>query len=376
VTFTATVTPSSATGVVKFYNNGSTTALGSGAVSSGTATFSTTALPGGTNSIVGKYNGINAPSTSSAAVVTITSPDFTVGAGATSPASVPAGQSASVTLTIAPVNNSTQTINFTASSCTGLPPGTACSFNPTGVTLDGTHSQNVTMTITTAANMALPSGAQTITVTGTASGTGGTSHSTTANLTVTATNQSFTLTTTASTFPVSVGGTATVNITVANPGTGGGSPLPFVGASTTALPLTYTCSAVPALAASEISCQIAPGNGQPTSATAVTISLVTTPVTTQLMPLGRNRIFYALLLPGLFGVIFLAGSRTRGLRLLSLIVVLGCSTLWLGACGGSNGNSTQKNPGTPPGDYAVTINATTGGSVPLTATLPFTLHVQ
>ena len=43
-------------------------------------------------------------------------------------------------------------------------------------------------------------------------------------------------------------------------------------------------------------------------------------------PFGSN-IFYALLLPGLFGIVFAAGSRTRTARLLSLIVVLGFSTL-------------------------------------------------
>jgi len=66
------------------------------------------------------------------------------------------------------------------------------------------------------------------------------------------------------------------------------------------------------------------------------------------------------------------------MRLLSLIVVLGFSTLWLGACGGGNGSSSQKNPGTPPQDYVVTITATTGGAVPLTNSGPpltFTLHV-
>jgi hypothetical protein len=230
------------------------------------------------------------------------------------------------------------------------------------------------LTISSAANMALPSGAQAITVTGTASGTGGTSHSANVNLTVTATNQSFILTTTATTFPTTVGGTATVNVTVANPGSGGGSPIPFVGA-TTALPLTYTCTGVPALPTAEISCLVSPGNGQPTNATAVTISLKTTPVTAQLKPLEGSRIFYALLLPGLFGVVLVAGSRTRGMRLLGLIVVLGFSTMWLGACGGG-GNNTQKNPGTPPGNYAVTINATTGGTNPLTFALPITLNVQ
>ncbi|MGC2533785.1 MAG: hypothetical protein WA424_12620, partial [Candidatus Sulfotelmatobacter sp.] len=80
-------------------------------------------------------------------------------------------------------------------------------------------------------------------------------------------------------------------------------------------------------------------------------------------PLDRgSRIFYAMLLPGLFGIVFAAGSRTRGARLLSLIVVLGFSTLWLGSCGGGGGGTTiPPNPGTPAGTYVVTIGATTTG---------------
>jgi len=132
---------------------------------------------------------------------------------------------------------------------------------------------------------------------------------------------------------------------------------------------------VPSLVTAEISCQFSPSNGQNVSQTGVTLTLKTTPVTAQLRPLGSSRIFYALLLPGLFGVVFVPGSRTRAGRLLGLIVVLGCSTLWLSACGGG-GSNTQKNPGTPPGSYAVNINATTGGTNPLTATLPITLTVQ
>jgi subtilase family serine protease len=377
VTFTATVTPASATGVVSFYDNGSTTALGTGTVSAGTATFTTSSLPSGTNSITATYNGINASSTSPAVTVTVTQPDFTLTTTRPlTPGSIPAGQSASATLTISPVSGSTQTVNFTNStssspgSCTtNLPPGALCTFSPSSVTLDGTNSQTVTLTITTTANMALPSGAQAITVTGTASGTGGTSHTAQVNLTVTATNQTFTLSSTnGATFAVPVGGTAAVQVAV----TGTGSPLSFVSNSmsnpTTALPLTYTCTGVPSLPTAEISCQL-PNNGQPTNATAVTISLVTTPVTAQLRPLGGSRVFYALLLPGLFGIVFAAGSRTRGLRLLSLSVILGFSTLWLGACGGSNNNS-QKNPGTPPNTYTVTISATTGGANPVTNSAP------
>ena len=300
-------------------------------------------------------------------------PDFQLTAGTLAPSPIPAGQSASATLTISPVSGSTgMVVNFAPSSCKGLPAGATCSFNPASVTFDGVDNATTTLTIATVANMA-PSGPQTITITpGNSSNT-----TTTVSLTVTATNQSFTLTTTASTFPVAVGGTATVNVTV----TGTGSPISFVSNSmsnpTTALPLTYTCSGIPPSA--EISCQL-PSNGQPTNLTAVTVSFVTTPVTTQLLrpPLGGgSRIFYALLLPGLFGMVFLAGSRTRGLRLLSLIVVLGCSTLWLGACGGSSNNSL-KNAGTPPGMYSVTINATTGaptGGTALTFSLPITLNV-
>jgi hypothetical protein len=116
------------------------------------------------------------------------------------------------------------------------------------------------------------------------------------------------------------------------------------------------------LAAAEISCQISPGGNQPTNATAVTVTLATTAPTAQLRPpLGGSRIFYALLLPGLFGVVLAAGSRTRGLRLLSMIVVLGFSTLWLGACGGGSTNTSLTNPGTPKGNYTITVGATTTG---------------
>jgi subtilase family serine protease len=387
VTFTATVTPATAGGVVSFYNNGSTTALGTATLASGTAAFSTTTLPGGSNSVVATYNGNgtnNSSTSATPAVVNVTVPFTLIPSPAT--LSVPAGQTATSTITVTPVGGFTGTVNFTNStasnpgSCTvNLPAGALCGFSPGSVTLNGTASQTVTLTITTVANMALPSGAQAITVTGTS---GTSAVSATVNLTVTATNQSFALTTTAATFPVTVGGTAPVNLTV----TGTGTPISFVASNTTALPLTYTCSGTPSLTTAEISCQWSPSNGQSVTAAGVTLSLVTTaPTTGQLRPpLERGtRIFYAMLLPGLFGIVFAAGSRNRGLRLLSLIMVLGFSTLWLGSCGGSGGGGTKTvtNPGTPAGSYVVTINATTGGTnpVPLTnngSPLTITLNVS
>jgi hypothetical protein len=282
-------------------------------------------------------------------------------------------------LTISPIAGSVgMVVNFAPSGCSGLPAGTTCKFSQPSVNFDGTDPATITVTISTSANMALPSGAQTITITPTnSSGT-----SAQISLTVTASNQSFALTTTALTFPVTVGGTVPVNMTVV----GTGTPISFVTNNVTALPLTYSCSGSPSLATAEIACQFSPSNGQSVTAAGVTLNLVTTaPTSGQLRPpLDRGtRIFYAMLLPGLFGIVFAAGSRTRGVRLLSLIVVLGFSTLWLGSCGGSGGGGTTvpPNPGTPAGSYVVTINATTGGAnpVPLTnngSPLTITLNVS
>jgi hypothetical protein len=221
--------------------------------------------------------------------------------------------------------------------------------------------------------MALPTGPQIITITGTPSGSGNSSRTATVSLTVTATQEAFTIAPANQTYSVNAGGPAAVNITVANK-TGGTPSFISSSAATTALPLTYTCaqSSLP----SEASCTFSPTGGNSVSATSVTLTISTTAPTGQLRPpFGRgSHIFYALLLPGLFGMVFLGGSRTRSARLLSLIVVLGLSTLWLGACGG-NTNSSQKNPGTPAGTYSVVVNATTPGPVPLTGTFTVTITV-
>jgi hypothetical protein len=291
-------------------------------------------------------------------------PDFQLSAGTLSLSPVPAGQQTTTTLTIAPISGSAaMTVNFAPGNCTGLPAGASCTFNPTSVYFNGTSAPPVTLTIFTLANS--PLGTQTVTITPTNSP----NTSTTVSLTVSATNQTFSITPGAATYSVAPGATASVAITVA--GTNG-----FIIASstTTALPITYTClqSSLP----SDTACAFSPGSGNSVSTTAVSLSLSTIAPTSQLRsPLSRgNHMFYALLLPGLFGMVFAAGSRSRGARLLGLIVVLSFSTLWLGACGG--GSSRQSNPGTPAGSYTVVVNATTGGSVPLTGTMNVHLTVQ
>jgi subtilase family serine protease len=261
VTFTATVTPSTATGTVSFYNNGSTTALGSGNISDGIATFTTTTLPLGSNSVSASYSGDSSDRISTSAAPAVTS----------------------------------VTTSFQLTSSLGSGSLTVG---------QGQTSSAVTFTVTSSAGFIVTSGTS----------------------------------------------------------------------STTLLPVTYSCSGLP----SESQCNFSPSST--TSQTSVSVTITTTAPTASLQrPNGSMRIFYAALLPGLFGIMFTAGSRKRslrGLRFLSLIVALGFSTLWLSSCGGSSGGGSNSNPGTPMGTSTVVINATTGGSGPVTATSSVTLVVN
>jgi subtilase family serine protease len=177
----------------------------------------------------------------------------------------------------------------------------------------------------------------------------------------------FTLTPTTGTFTVAPGVTAgpdTITVT---------STSGFVTNGQTAKPLTYSCSGLP----SEATCVFNPIS--PTSSATVMVSITTMAPTAQLRaPLGRgNRIFYAMLLPGLFGIFLTVGSgkrAARGVRILSFIVVLGLSTMWLAACGGGGGGGGIGNPGTPKGTYPIIINATTGIVQGTAATVTLTVN--
>ena len=71
VTFTANVSPFSATGAVRFYDTSTnpSTTLGTGTISGGTATFSTASLSVGSHNIVANYLGDSSDSTSSSTVL-------------------------------------------------------------------------------------------------------------------------------------------------------------------------------------------------------------------------------------------------------------------------------------------------------------------
>ena len=259
VTFTATVTPSASTGTVTFFNNGSTSALGSGTLSGGVATFATTTLSIGSNSVTATYPGDTSfrLSSSSPAVVTTTSSFSLVASPSLATVTVAQGQTSNA-------------VNLTVESQQGF------------VQISGSSSSTV-------------------------------------------------------------------------------------------LPVNYSCTGLPA----ESTCAFSPSTS--TSNVTVSFTVKTTAPTAKLIrPLDRaSRIFYALLLPGLFGMVLTLTSRKRspgGVRVLGMIAVLGLSTLWISSCGGTSSNS-NKDPGTPTGSYPVTINATTGGSAPISSSFKFTLTV-
>lgn len=143
------------------------------------------------------------------------------------------------------------------------------------------------------------------------------------------------------------------------------------GNSSTVLPVSYSCTGLPLAA----QCNFSPN--ATTNATTVTLTISTQgPTIAQCRQESHRAILCVVLLPGFFGILSIAGSRTRSVhswRLLGLAMAVGFCLLWLSSCGGSNGNTTS---GTPRGSSAILVNATTGGANPITASTGFTLTVN
>jgi len=150
VTFTAKVSPASGnttpTGSVTF-NNGATS-LGTAQLSNGTAALTTSSLTAGTYSVTAAYSGDPNSAASSSAAVSLMVVDFTVAASQTILSVVP-GQSVQTSLTVTPepMASFSPTVTF---SCSGLPSGSTCTFNPSSVTPNGA-SLATTLTIQTTA---------------------------------------------------------------------------------------------------------------------------------------------------------------------------------------------------------------------------------
>jgi hypothetical protein len=116
VTFTAAVTPTTATGTVTFTDG--STALGTGAISAGKATFSISTLAAGSHSITASYGGDtnDNSSTSTALAQTVNKTNTTVTL-ASSPNPSAYGSSVTFTATVTPTT-ATGTVTFTDGSTT------------------------------------------------------------------------------------------------------------------------------------------------------------------------------------------------------------------------------------------------------------------
>jgi hypothetical protein len=158
VIFTAVVAGAAGSGAPAgsvTFNNGAAT-LGTATLDgTGTATYSTSALPVGSASVTAGYAGSStfAASASSAVTVVVSAPpppNFTIAANPTTLTVAP-GASGTSTITITPQNGFNSAVTF---ACTGLPNATAWTFSPATVTPDGTHAITATITISTTATSA------------------------------------------------------------------------------------------------------------------------------------------------------------------------------------------------------------------------------
>jgi len=169
VTFTANVTPSTATGTATFYDNG--VSIGSATLSSGTAKLSISTLSVGTHPITVTYNGDSNDSTSTSNIVSQTVSGFTI--SALSPQSVHHGSSVSFPVTVTPLNGFAGSVSM---SVTGLPSHSSASFSPKSAT-----GPSWTSTLTISTTGRTPTGTSTLTIKGTS---GTLSKTTTVTLTV------------------------------------------------------------------------------------------------------------------------------------------------------------------------------------------------
>lgn len=157
VTLTATVTPSTATGTVSFYDNGSATALGTSTVSGGVATLTTSNLSLGTNSLTATYGGdaSNGTSTSNTVTVTVVAPTFTFASNGASSHTVMAGQKTlNYSFLATPTSSGTFEGNV-ALSCSFAPTdatliASVCVFSPSSTIAAGSGATPVTLSIQTA----------------------------------------------------------------------------------------------------------------------------------------------------------------------------------------------------------------------------------
>lgn len=284
-----------------------------------------------------------------------TQPDFTISATALSPVTVTPGNSANSTVTVTALNGFNSAVQLT---CSGLPSGANCSFNPASVP---NGSGTSALTITTSAATAV--GTYPVSVNGTS---GSLKHSASLSLIVQQA-PGFTISASAlSPASVSAGGSATSTITVA--ATGGFNQGVALSCSIT-LNGSAATTAPPACLFSPSSVADGSGTSMLTVSTTSSSALLARP------SMRRSGLFYAIFLP-LVGMALLGtgfASRRKSLLGLLLVCLMLSGLMFLAACGGGGSGGGNGGGGTPPGTYTIKVSGTAGSTVNTTMV---TLTVQ
>ena len=144
VTLTAATSPSAATGTVTFLDNG--TSIGTGTLSGGVATYTVSAISGGSHSYTASYGGSSSYATSTSSAVAVTAQPAATTTGLTSSSTTPAtGSSVTLTATMSP-SAATGTVTFYdggISIGTGTLSGGVATYTVSAITVGG-HSYTAT----------------------------------------------------------------------------------------------------------------------------------------------------------------------------------------------------------------------------------------
>ncbi|HTB94239.1 MAG TPA: FG-GAP-like repeat-containing protein [Candidatus Sulfotelmatobacter sp.] len=157
VTFATTVMPSTSgvpTGSVTFSDNG-TPSVSVQLDAAGSASFTSSSLTTGTHSITWSYSGDSNFAASTSPVLTqiigTNAAPFAITPSSTS-ATVPVGQPATFMISLVSIPGFTTPVAF---SCSGLPAGSSCQFQPASLTPNGTTLKTVATITTTARHSVL-----------------------------------------------------------------------------------------------------------------------------------------------------------------------------------------------------------------------------
>jgi hypothetical protein len=333
VTFTATVSPSSATGTVSFFNGGNS--LGSATLSNGSATLSTASLNAGAHSITASYSG---------------DANFDVSTSATLTQTV---SKASTSTTLAALPNPSipgQAVTFTATVTPAAASGTV-NFMEGNTSLGSATLSNGSASFSTSA---LAAGAHVVT----AAYAGDNNFNASNSSAVTQNVNLFVMAAPSTTATVSAGGTANFTLNINQ-------------AAGLAAAITFNCAGLPPGGSCAFNPNsIPPGSGPTTVAVAINVgnSFGSAPLLRlpPLRPHGELFIWAALMLLGV-SVAYAHRAKRSGLQSAVASLVLMVALLTFAACGG-----VSRTPPPPPVQLQVTVNAVSGSA---TASTVFTITV-